>query len=269
MGNALIDHILTLPVMMSASVFIVATVLLALASYAVARWARPWSDGSETRELAGSVTFRIAALHGLVLALVFAQELGNIRDVQTAAAREASLVSDIFHDLERFDPDATGRIRRDPARYAVIVAEEEWDRLASDARLSLPAWDAWESAYLAILDLPTETLAQERLMGFMLHDIRELSALRDARENAALSGASSLFLFAAIAGVVLISAAWFTWAPTALHLGLMAGFAAYTGLIVFFVVAYANPYHAPGNAEPTGFERFLTDRVRAVAAEPD
>lgn len=260
---SMINPLFNLPVVISATIFVAVVVLLSLGSYGLARRFFARHAVEETRDLAGSVLFRIAALHGLVLALVFAQELGSIRDVTVTTAHEAAMLGDIYYDLERYGGEEVAPIQTHLARYAAAVLEEEWDLLARERTLSSSAWEAWGLAYDRLLDLAPATPRQERLLAIMLADIRELSELREARENAAHAGASALFLVAAFAGIFLISAAYFTWPPTALNLSLLSGFAAYTGLIIFFVMAYANPYHAPGNAEPSGFERFLNDDVRA------
>lgn len=254
-----------LPVPVSAAIFVLGVVALALASYGVARLLLARHAVDETRELAGSVLFRLAALHGLVLALVFAQELGAVRDVDLAGTREAALLADVYYDLRRYDAEEAEGIRGVLARYGRLVVEEEWGGLAREGRLSIEAWHAWEAAYEGLLSLDPRGARQERLLDVMLGDLRALSELREARGNAARGGASGLFLVAAVSGIVLISAAYFTWPPTALNLALISAFAAYTGLIVYFVMAFANPYRPPGAAVPAGFERFLSPEVRAVA----
>lgn len=253
---------------LTAPLFIAAIALLALASYGVTRWALSNRIDAETRELAGSVLFRIASLHGLVLALVFAQDLAGIRDVAISAEREATLVSDIFHDAERYGGDDPNAVMGAMARYGRIVATEEWPLLAAEGRLSPAAWTEWEVAYEALLGASPSTPRQQRLLDVMLKDVRELSALRDLRENTAMAGNSPLFLWAALVGVVLISAAYFTWPATAVNLGLIAVFAGFTGLILYMIVNFSNPFAAPGQATATGFVRFLTPDVLAIAARP-
>ncbi|MEM9011751.1 MAG: hypothetical protein AAGE18_11020 [Pseudomonadota bacterium] len=254
--------------LLTGTVFVAAIVALALGSYGIARWAFGARADEETRDLAGSVLFRIGALHGLVLALVFAQDLAGIRDVAVSAAREATLVSDIYHDARRYGVEETAGLRAGLARYGLIVVEEEWPLLAESRRLSPAAWTEWEAAYETLLDLAPATPRQERLHDVMLDDIRELSELRDARENAAQAAAYAIFLWVALAGVVLIGAAYFTWPATALNVGLIAAFAGFTGLILYMVFAFSNPFAAPGRATTVGFERFLTPEVRALATRP-
>jgi hypothetical protein len=58
---------------MSGLLIIGGTILISIATYAVARVLLISRSASETKDLAGSVIFRVSALHGLILALVFAQ----------------------------------------------------------------------------------------------------------------------------------------------------------------------------------------------------
>ncbi|MGZ9809759.1 bestrophin-like domain [Pseudoroseicyclus sp. H15] len=243
-------------------------IALALCSYGLTRWALRSKVTEDTRDLAGSVLFRIASLHGLVLALVFAQDLSGIRDVAVSASREATLVADIYYDATRFDAETTANLRSELAQYAMIVVEEEWPLLAEERHMAPRAWEKWDLAYQEVLNLTPTTPRQERLLAFMLADVRELSALRDERENVAQSPALPLFLWAALVGVILIGAAYFTWPATALNIALISGFGAFTGLIVYMIVAFSNPFAAPGRATTVGFDRFLTPEVRAMAEYP-
>ncbi|MCQ0093984.1 hypothetical protein [Roseovarius sp. M141] len=254
-----------LPVPVSSFLFIAATIGLGLTSYGVSRSAFGAGTVQETRDLAGSVLFRIAALHSLVLALIFAQELGSIRNVEIAAAREATILGDVYYDAARYGAEPTEEIRRALARYGRIVVEEEWDSLAETGLLTDAGWQSWYTAYEGLLDLQPSSARQERLLDIMISDIRGLSELRESRENAVRTGASVLFLMAGISGITLLAAAFFTWPPTALNLSLLSCFTGYAGLIIYLILAFANPYQAPGAVLPVGFERFLTDSVKDMA----
>jgi hypothetical protein len=252
-----LDAILSLPAFVSALLVIGGTILICIAAYAAARALLLKSAVPETKDLAGSVIFRVSALHGLILALVFAQELINHSQVRNTAAREAALVGDVFFDLTRYDAAGTEAIRRDLAAYTEIVLGEEWDTLARHETLSGAAWGQWEKVYHAILDLDPTTLRQQDLRRIMLTSIREMSGLRRARENAAATGANALFVTAALVGVILTAISYFTFPPSRVNLLLLSIFGAYTGLVVFFIVAFANPYREPGAVEPVSLQRVL------------
>lgn len=259
--------ILALPSFVSALLVIGGTIAISIATYAVARWLLNPRAAPETKDLAGSVIFRVSALHGLILALVFAQELINLTQVRETASKEAALIGDVFFDLKRYDVDATLAIRKGLADYTAAVLDQEWESLARTKMLSGEAWGRWDAVYSAILDLEPRSRRQEDLRRIMLTDIRELSGLRRARENAAASGANTLFVTAALVGVVLTAVSYFTFPPSKVNILLLSIFSAYTGLVIFFIVAFANPYLEPGAIEPVGLERIFDGELGQLYRE--
>ncbi|WP_108446697.1 DUF4239 domain-containing protein [Halomonas denitrificans] len=230
---------------------------LALVPYLLARRVMLARADQHSKDLAGSVLFRIGALHSLILALIFAQELLNFSEARHAMTREATLVGDIYYDLERYDGEATASIRAHLVGYTGIVLEREWQGLAREGRLDEEAWAEWGHVYEAILDLVPESLRQEALRDIMVAQARELSELRINRETAALIGTNELFFFAAITGIVVMSIGYFPFPPTPVNLTLLLLFGVYTGLVLYFIVAFSNPFSAPGFVEPLRFERLL------------
>jgi hypothetical protein len=141
----------------------------------------------------------------------------------------------------------------------------------SDARhkvLSGDAWRHWEAVYHAILDLEPQTQRQEDMWRIMLTDIREISSLRRARENAAATGANPLFVTAALIGVILTAVSYFTFPPSTVNILMQSIFGAYTGLVIFFIVAFANPYLEPGAVEPVGLQRIFEGELGRLHEAP-
>lgn len=237
------------------------TMALALAVFFAARWLLASGAEKETKDLAESVNRRIAALHGLILALVFAQELVNLNQIKDAVAREGALAGDVFFDLKRYDAEATRPAQIALARYVGVVIEDEWDSLATRQQLSGDAWGHWEAVYHAILELEPSSLRQEELKSILVADIRQISALRRARENYAQAAPNALFILAAVAGVVLTSIAYFPYAPRRQNLLMLSIFSAYVGLVIFFILAFSNPYREPGVIAPNGLLNLFQGEV--------
>ena len=253
--------IFALPPVFAALASIGATIALALMAYAGTRWVLVRDGVAPERDLANSIVVRVSALHALILALVFAQELVNLRDINAAATREAAMVGDVFFDLGRYDAEVTQSIREDLARYTHIVLTQEWAQMAAHQELHSGAWEAWDSAYQGVLSLAPQDDRQAALKDLMLADIREISGLRHAREDAGLTSVHGLFMAAAVLGIVLTAVGFFPHPPTRQTVFLISVFASYTGLIIFFVVAFANPYDPPGMASPIGFEQIQEGEV--------
>ncbi len=217
----------------------------------------------ETNDLAGSVIFRVAALHGLILALVFAQNLLNYQEIRTALVHEATAIADIFYDFGRYGAENAEEMQKETLEYARIVKDEEWDLLAQERRLSSDAWVQREILYNAILDLEPETLRQTTIRDFMLVRIREVAEFRQARENSALNTLSVLFWIPAIAGLFLVAIPYFVFSPTRLNMSLITVYAGFSGLVLFVIYAFSDPFAHPNRLEPIAFERLLENLARA------
>jgi hypothetical protein len=221
--------------------------------------ARHVDDG--TKDLAGSVIFRVSSLHGLILALVFAQELLDYNVLRTSVVREATAVADIYNDIRRYGADTEAEVQRALADYTREVVDAEWAMLGTENRLTAAGWRLREAVYEAILDLTPATPRQESLREHMMAKVQLMAELRQERENSALHQMSALFWFAAIAGVALVTVPYFVFAPTVLNVSLLSIYGAYTGLVMFIIFAFSNPFTQPGALHPEAFERLLETEI--------
>jgi len=211
---------------------------------------------TRTSDLAGSVVTRIAALHGLVLALVFASEVVEYQRLATESAREANAIADIYHDAGRYGPEAAA-IRSAMRSYVDIVPVEEWAQLAVAHRLSAAAWAEWDTAYVTALDLVPETPRQVALRTHMIAKLHAVAEHRDMRAHHAENALGPMFWAAALVGIVLIAAGYYTVPPKRDNLTLLAIFAGYCGLIFYTIYATSNPYSQPGGLEPVMFHALV------------
>jgi hypothetical protein len=240
-----------------AAAFIGGTVVAAFAIYFGVRRLVGGEPGQSTRDLAGSVIFRVSALHGLILALVFAQEIYEYNTLRGALNAEAVAAANIWNDIQRYDPDLAPPLRADLTVYLQEASGPEWTRLADEARLSARAWAAWDGVYLAVLDLRPGDPRQEALRDHMLRDVQRIAGLRQQRETEAIYGLSPLFWVAALGGVLLVIGPYFVFEPTRLHLALLGVYSGFTGLVIFIIFAFSDPYAPPGALDPLPLERVL------------
>ncbi len=244
----------SLPVWLGATIFVVLTCALSLLFYAIARRLLARRTSDDTGRLADSVVFRIGALHSLILALVFAQEEVNYASLHETVSTEVAAIGDIFYDLARYDAEANRPLQEQVVGYVEIVAETEWSALAAGG-LSTDAWIAWDSVYVGVLDLEPQSGRQTSLRDSLLRDLDIISDSRNDRELAAIESVTDIFWFAAIFGLILVVTSYFNFKPSPINLALLTGFAAYNGLILFFIAAMNNPFADPAALQPTAFER--------------
>lgn len=249
-------------------------ILIVLLAPALARLAiRPEADepesgyhyGVATRDLGQTVGFRVSALYGVILALVYAQELTAYGDVRDGIAEEAVRVLSIWNDAERYGGPSAPVIRSALRDYVVIVVDKEWDLLGTERRLAEQAADARERAVTVALDLQPATPRETWLRQHMLDQLAAISRLRHLRGELALERSASVFWVPAIFGLALVSAPFFIFAPTRANRLIMASFGAFAGLVLFFIAAFANPYKAPLRMTPTPFEHMLANEMAPTA----
>ena len=230
--------------------FSAASAAAVIAVWLAARTALVRLHAQDTRDLAGSVAFRIAGLHGLILGLVFAQQLGEYRDLRSELVSEASALADIHADAARYGAPAAP-IRPLVRTYIDEVLEGEWASMAGGTGLTGAAWDAWAAIYEAALDLPEAGPREAALRGHMIADVQRVAALRDARVgHGGAGGPTVLFWSAAIWGLLLVAATFLTWPATAVNGLLIGAFGAYAGGVAFLIWAVADPFAPPGMLPP-------------------
>ncbi|MBS0122926.1 DUF4239 domain-containing protein [Thetidibacter halocola] len=252
-----------MPPVLLAPAFILGTAALALAVYFLTRRIVGQEFGDQTETLAGSVIFRVSALHGLILALVFAQELLDYNKLQGNLVLEATAVADIYNDIRRYDPDQAPAIQAALSAYVREVIDEEWRALSEVRRLESEGWRLREVVYLGVLDLVPQTPRQEALRHHMLDKAQRIAEFRQDRENTALHRISPLFWTAALAGIVLVTVPYFIFAPSRLHVALLSVYGGFTGLIMYVIFAFSDPFGGPGALQPVAFERLAEQGIGA------
>jgi hypothetical protein len=242
--------------------FVAASVALVLSSYFIARrLLQPGNEGDRTHEVAGNVAVRIATLHGLILGLVYAQELDDYKGVRSVLTDEAIAVSDVYNDARRYGGELAAPVQTGLAEYLTIVVDEEWRLLGRHQGLSPRAWQVWEGVYGQLLDI-APTNERERYLSQRMKDrITAIARFRQLRETTSTSRFAGLFWGPALIGLALVAAAFYVYRPTRTHLALFSLFGAYSGVILFFIFAFSNPYAAPGKLNPTPFQHLLEGDV--------
>ena len=235
-------------------VFVGGTVAVTLGAYFLMRLFTGGDPEGRDKDLASSVIVRVSALHVLILALVFAQELIDYQQLRLESAIEANALADVYHDAGRYG-DVGSPIQAAVKEYTRLVIHDEWKTLGSTGRLSQAAWDQWNVAYLGVLDLAASNDRQKSLRDHMLKQIHVISETRMKREDHGTNTIAGVFWFAAVAGVFFIALAYYYYPPDRRNLLLISMFGAYTGIILFLIYGFSNPYRPPAAFTPDAYQR--------------
>jgi hypothetical protein len=247
--------------------FLGATFVLTFGAYFLARWCLMSRSDEQARELASSVIFRVAALHGLILALVFAEELGNSDALVQTINREANQLESVYFDVGRYEGQRVDEIREAIAFYVQEVIEREWDLLDRHGQLSDKAWQYRESANRALLDLDGSTPRKSWLRARMLDQMAAVETERNNREIIAATDVSALFWVIAFVGIALVAAPYFPFSPSIANLTLLALYAGYTGLVLFFIYAFDSPFAGLGGVRPVSLELLYDEFLHEIVVK--
>lgn len=222
--------------------------------------ADPPADGHDyrlaTRDAAAGIGFRVAALYGVLLALVYSQQLGEYQAVRQGLTREAAAISDVYADAGRYG-GAARPVREAVREYVRLVVEREWAVLGREHRLSNVTWDARDRAYLAALDLVPATPREQSLRERMVRRLSDVTELRHQRREYAVRDFGAVFWVPALVGLILVTASFFVFPPTREVRLMLAAFGAFSGVILFFIQAFGSPFAYPLRYEPGPLQRLL------------
>ncbi|RDJ13813.1 DUF4239 domain-containing protein [Rhizobium grahamii] len=247
--------------------FVGGTIVVTLSFYFLMRLIMGADPTGKDRELAGAIVMRIASLHALILALVFAQEMIEYQQLKFESVTEANAVADIYFDANRYGADEKAApIQQALFEYVQIVVDEEWQMLGRTGQLSPTAWNKWDNVYQRVLDLTPTNARQQSIREHMLTDVHSIAESRDKRENSGTDSISSIFWFAAVSGVVFMALGYYPYPPDARNLLLLSVLGAFTGIILFFIYAFSDPYNPPATLKPTAFERLLDELATPPAS---
>ncbi|MEM8854828.1 MAG: hypothetical protein AAGD34_14090 [Pseudomonadota bacterium] len=254
-------------------VFFITTFAATFGSYALMRTAFKSHIGPDTRSIAETTMFRIAALHGLILALVFAQELSNIYTLKSTVDREANGLGSIVRNLDRYDSSGgsdsrTTQIKTDIARYVRATIDTEWKALDETRRLSASVDAVWDSIYQSLLDLPANGSAQTWLRDRMLTSIEAVGVERKTREIAAASDINPIFWVVAFGGIISLAVCFFAYEPTRTTIALLMVYTFYSALVLFIIKLSDFPFSTPGLVPPTSLEILYDELLRPIVEPP-
>lgn len=220
------------------------------------------------RDMASATGFRIAAFYGVILALVYAHELGEYQTVRDGLAGEATAIADVFHDAGRYGEPVATPVRQAMATYVSFVVDREWDLLGEERRLSNRAWAARDVAYDTLLDAEAVTPRQVALRQQMLKRIADITHYRHMRQEVAAKDFGMVFWVPAIVGLILVTIPFYVYPPGRVTHVLLSCFGAFAGLILFFIQGFASPFTSPFRTPPGAFERLLETDIGATPQLP-
>lgn len=250
----------------TAILFVLVAVLVGALPFLLGRRLLRLSKGADSVDLAKEVLKQVGAIHGLILALVFADVLGHYGALRENIAGEASLLGAIYYDLRRYDDAQAEAVRPLLVRYATCVVDQEWQSLRHD-RLSAECWYRYDDLFSALLALPATSAGKRLLLRELVGQLEEVERYRHQRLFEAQYHKPALFWIIAVVGFLVSCGLIGIFRPQRLNLLIAAGYSMLTGLVFFFIFAVTDPFDELVRLPPEPFETFLAEIGRRAAVQ--
>ncbi len=253
-----------LPMVVGVVLFMGVAVLVTVGPFMLIRTYHAALLPDRSHDMAVAVGVRLGVLHGLLLALGFSVVQTEYLEQRSLIAKEAASTARVYFNLDRFGDPAADALRDVVKAYTREIVDNEWSLLAQQ-RLSPTAWSLYDQILDGALNLETVTPRQETLRENILSSLDRINEFRQDRLFAAGARLPTLFWVIAILGFLIVSAMFFVFEYTKLHALMLAGYASYTGAILYFIYVMNNPFSGPPALSPAPLELIYKDAMTEVA----
>lgn len=240
-------------------IFILVAVLSALTCYGVTRMLLRSRIGEDSEQLTARIIAPLGALHALILALIFTQEMADYRDVTRVVSKEASVISDVYFSLLAYDDEnlqSTAAIRGSIVDYVKTVLEADRPALA-EHHLSHQTFANYNRIKKQLTNLQTTNNSQEDLRVQMLSDWDTVSGLHMRLSSIARYEAPDFFWIVIVAGFIAVVIPFYVYSPKISNLVILSTFAAFNGLVTYVVFSIENPFTGPTAIDATILDDLL------------
>ena len=241
--NSLDSFLLNTPVL-GVLAFVFAAVISALICYGITRAFMGSHIDEDSELLSGKIITRLGALHALILALMFAQEMADYRDISRVVSKEASAISDVFHGLQEYDKEdrkSTVVISDMVVDYVTTITEVDRAALA-ESHFSSQTWLNYHRINRQLRNLQPKNNDQEDLRAKMLTDWDTVSEFHVRLRTIAEYEAPGFFWVVIISGFLLVVVPFYVYSPSIANLAMLSTYSAFNGLVMYVVFSIANPF---------------------------
>lgn len=209
---------------------------------------------ADTRALASDVMGRIGAVHGLILALVFASAHSGAQKFEDEVTAEASAMTQVYFNAQRL---GAAQVQAASVAYLRACLADDWRALAERRELSEAGWQAWRELLDASLALVPEGRAETLLADKIHADVLAVESLRQLRGLEARAALPTEFWVVSITGLLLIATLLFVHEIRPMHQLIMALYSGFTGLTMFLIYDMAHPFRGAVTVAPDAFRTAL------------
>ena len=208
----------------------------------------------EINDVAGVILGVLAAIYGIVLALVIVSLFDDFHQAKADIRTEASALAMVYEDSRGFSPPVALEIKQHIGRYIVLVQNQEWRDLAHGQE-SPAAWNEIDSLYKILQSYEPKTISQRAFYSEVVGRVNDLMAARRERLNDAEEGIPSTFAVLLLFGAFLTLGFTFLFGvkDVRLHGAMAMAMAALIGLNLFVALELDYPFSGQISVSPAPY----------------
>ena len=241
--NSLESFLLNSPVI-GVLAFVIAAVISVLTCYGITRALMKSHIDEDSELLSGKIITRLGALHALILALMFSQEMADYRDISRVVSKEASAITDVFHSLREYDKeDRQSTVVISDMVVSYVKTALEADRAAlAESQISSQTWINYYRINRQLRNLQPKNNDQEDLRAKMLTDWDTVSEFHGRLRTIAEYEAPHFFWVVILSGFLLVVVPFYVYSPSIANLAMLSTYSAFNGLVMYVIFSIANPF---------------------------
>jgi hypothetical protein len=177
-------------------------VLFAVVGLLVTERFAPGLRRGEINDVAGVILGVLAAIYGIVLALVIVSLFDDFHKTKSDIRTEASTLEMVYRDSRGFSPPVADAIKQHISDYIAIVQNQEWRDL-SHGRESEEAWNELDGLYTILQNYQPTNISERVFYTEVVQRVNDLMSARRERLTDAEEGIPSTFAFLILFGAFL------------------------------------------------------------------
>jgi hypothetical protein len=254
--EASMTGILQLPAWLGAILAMMAAIAASALPFALLRRLLADELPTKTRDVAETVAVRIGTIHGLILAIVFAEAQSTHTNLQQEVSKEVTTIEHIALQLNQWNGPEEGSLRGQLAAYVTAVLQHEW-QAGARPQGSREGGQAYDDLDTGILNLKADAPRQQSLRARMITNMDNLQDHRKERLALLHRGLPDLFWWMALIGFAIIVGFFLVFPATPVHIAILSVYGAYTGLALYFILALSHPYAGPAAIDTSPYAMVL------------
>jgi len=227
-----------------APLFIFTLIIFSMCSHFFFRMIMGTHVSEESRLYSSALIGRLGTLHALILALVFSQEMRLYQLSSETMGKMASAISNVYQNLQEYDMENQDETL--PIRHlisSVVNGFYKYDQFSlKEGELSDVTWVKYRTVNRSLLSLVAKNNLQKELRQQMINDWHNVSQYRYDIEVAAGNEVPDSFWILAALGFSAVTIPSFVFGSKPTNLLMLSVFAAYNGLVIYFIFALDNPF---------------------------